>query len=274
MSDISLDGKAAIVTGSAGGLGQAMAVALAEAGAEVLAVDIDGDRIGDTVAAAKDAAPRIHPWAADVSKDDDRAGIIAASAEQCGGVDVLINNAGIGQATIRADYAVNPLKPWEIEAEHLLNFHAVHSVAPLRPAAAALPTMRTQGKGKIVTVTTGLDTMLFSVMTAYGGAKAASEAYQAGLARELADTGITVNTFGPGGMSNTRMVPDRPGLDREKLVQPSVMGPPAVWLASDLSDGVTGRRFNASLWDHSLPPAEAAAKTSGPIAWTALFGES
>ena len=156
MSDISLDGKAAIVTGSAGGLGQAMAVALAEAGAEVLAVDIDGDRIGDTVAAAKDAAPRIHPWAADVSKDDDRAGIIAASAEQCGGVDVLINNAGIGQATIRADYAVNPLKPWEIEAEHLLNFHAVHSVAPLRLAAAALPTMRAQGKGKIVTVTTGL----------------------------------------------------------------------------------------------------------------------
>lgn len=272
MADISLDGKAAIVTGGGGGLGRVMVLALADAGANVLVADKREGAIDETLASAGGGVrARLAGCVADVTGVEGRAHIAASCLGDFGRIDALINNAGIGQDSIRPDYGDNPILPWEPEPEHLHNFFAVHTIAPLRLAAAVLPTMREQGSGRIITVTTSLTTMTRNDMTAYGGAKAASEAYMSGLAQELAEeeaaSGITVNILVPGGAADTPMVPDRPGLDRATLIRPEEMAAPVVWLVSDLSDGVTARRFIGNDWDPDLPLEQAIANAGAPIGW-------
>ena len=268
MTDISLDGKVAIVTGAAGGLGLAMARAIADSGAQVIAVDVEGERLSASLEDAPEASrDRLTSVAVDLTQEEARARLINLAVERFGRLDALINNAGIGQATIRADYATNPPMPWDVPAENLMAFHAIHSVAPIRLAALAVPIMREQGRGRIITVTTSIMQMQKETFTAYGGAKAASEAYMSGLAKALADTPVTVNALDPGNMANTRMVPDRPGLDRNNLVQPEAMGAPAVWLASDQSDGVTGRHFEACNWDDTIAGADQIDSASRQLGW-------
>ena len=74
----------------------------------------------------------------------------------------------------------------------------------------------------------------------------------------------------PGGPTNTAMIPDSGGYDREALIQPEVMRKPVVWLASNASDGVNGRRFNGYLWDDTLPLEETIEKAGAPVAWPNL----
>jgi NAD(P)-dependent dehydrogenase (short-subunit alcohol dehydrogenase family) len=78
-------------------------------------------------------------------------------------------------------------------------------------------------------------------------------------AQDLADSGVTVNAILPGGATLTGMVPDSyPPADRAKLLDPAIIVPPLLYLASAESGGITGKRFDASLWRADLPPAEAA----------------
>jgi 3-oxoacyl-[acyl-carrier protein] reductase len=102
----------------------------------------------------------------------------------------------------------------------------------------------------------------------YGPAKAASEALTAVMSRDLAGTGVTANVLIPGGPARTNMVSQRPR--SSELLDPAIMGPPAVWLASEESGGVTGRRFLASRWDPGQPAERAAAAAGDPIAWSQI----
>jgi hypothetical protein len=78
-------------------------------------------------------------------------------------------------------------------------------------------------------------------------------------AQELAGSGVTVNAILPGGATLTGMVPDSyPPADRARLLDPAIIVPPLLFLASEESDGVTAKRFDASLWRADLPPGEAA----------------
>ena len=130
--------------------------------------------------------------------------------------------------------------------------------------------MLAQGRGRILTVVTDFAVMMRPSFTAYGGAKAASEAYTAGLAVDLKDSGITVNAITPGGMVDTRLVPDRPGMKRAELLRPEVMGPAIVWFASDEADGITANRIDAKRWNDSIPGKQAAAQACAPIGWGPL----
>jgi 3-oxoacyl-[acyl-carrier protein] reductase len=135
---------------------------------------------------------------------------------------------------------------------------------------AALPVMLKQHWGRIINVTTSLDTMYRGGMQPYGGSKAANEAHLLGFAQELEGTGVTANVLVPGGAANTRMVSVGQQPDRAKLVSPDVMVAPLVWLCSNASDGVNGQRFIGAQWDKSLPPDEAAKKAGAPAAWQQL----
>jgi 3-oxoacyl-[acyl-carrier protein] reductase len=263
---VDLSGKACIVTGGSRGLGLGVVQALARAGANVLVVDIDGE----PVSVSGVPAGRLKHMKANVASEDDRLRIADACRSAFGRIDMLVNNAGIGQQTIRMDYATNPLHPWDVPAKNLAEFFDVHSIAPLRMAAAVIPTMRAQGRGRILTVVTDFAVMMRPSFTAYGGAKAASEAYTAGLAVDLKDSGITVNAITPGGMVDTRLVPDRPGMKRENLLKPDVMGPAVAWFASDEADGITAKRIDAKVWDEKLPGKQNAEKACQPIGWGPL----
>ena len=265
---ISLDGKVALVTGAGRGLGFSMTTSLCKAGARVIAIDRD-PKLLEKLAGQSDQV--IVPEVGEVSSGQDMERIVASSKDRFGRIDVVISNAGIGIASIREDYHNNPIRFWEVDPEVFTQFLKVNAVALLRLSNLVVPDMVKQGFGRIITVTTSLGTMIRPGMFPYGSSKAANEALASAMAGDLEGTGVSVNVLIPGGAANTAFVPDADGLDRSKLVDPLVMGPPAVWLASDLSDGFTGRRVIAKDWDLSVPPNQVAEKCSEPIAWSQLI---
>jgi NAD(P)-dependent dehydrogenase (short-subunit alcohol dehydrogenase family) len=130
--------------------------------------------------------------------------------------------------------------------------------------------MLKQKWGRIVGVTTSLDTMYRKGMTPYGPSKAGHEAFIATIAQELEGTGVTANVLVPGGPADTNLIPQGTPIDRSKLLRPEIMGPPAVWLATSEADGVNGRRFIAYHWDERIPLAKRLEKASAPAAWPQL----
>jgi 3-oxoacyl-[acyl-carrier protein] reductase len=150
----------------------------------------------------------------------------------------------------------------------------VNVVAAFLMTRAVLPSLLAQHWGRIINITTSLDTMWRGLMQPYGGSKAANEALLTALSMELEGTGVTANVLVPGGAANTRMVPERAGAERSALIAPQVMVPPLLWLCSDDSDGVSGQRFIGMRWDSKLPPAEAATVAGAPMAWQQLGRQS
>ena len=264
--------RTAIVTGAAGGIGRALVKGLLEAGIRVAAVDRTRDGLNALTAAAREQSrdANLLTIEADLSRDAAISDIVGQARGRFGAIDILVNNAGVGQATLRPGNLPQPLRFWDITADQWRNFVAVHTTAPLLLAQAVVPEMRERKWGRIVNVTTSLGTMIRSGSPTYGPSKAALEAFSAIMAKDLEGSGITVNVLVPGGVTNTPMVPQEAGFDRQEMIQPDVMAPPLVWLVSDAAQAVSGRRFLAVHWDAKLPPAQAAEKAGAPVAWTSI----
>ena len=260
------------MTGAAGGIGRELVLGLLGQGAAVAAVDRTGEGLAALAEAARDRqlGANLMTIEADLARDEAIDEIVSKARARFGAIDILINNAGVGQATVRTDNRSNPIKFWEVTPEQWKLFVAVHNNAPMALSRALVHDMMRQGWGRIVNVTTSLGTMIRDGSPTYGPSKAALEAFSAIMAKDLADTGVTVNVLVPGGMTNTGMIPAEAGYAREDLIQPAVMALPLNWLVSDAAAGVTGRRFLAVHWDAGLPPEEAAAKAGAPVAWTEI----
>jgi 3-oxoacyl-[acyl-carrier protein] reductase len=261
MSDIRLDGKVALITGagSRGGLGRAMTLALVRAGARVAMVDVDASSLEEGAAEMRQAAGQdcVTTIVADATVFADAEGAVRQAIARLGGLHVLVNNAGI-----------NPrFSFWDLPPEVWIKTIAVNVTGPFLMAKAAAPHLRQQGWGRIVGVTTSLDTMLATMP--YGPSKAGHEAFVAVLAKELQGSGVTVNVLVPGGAVDTQMTQGL-GYDAGALLRPEVMQDPIVWLASDESNGFHGRRIIARNWDESLPIDKRLEACSAPTAWPQL----
>ena len=127
-------------------------------------------------------------------------------------------------------------------------FVTVNATAPIMMTRAVLPHMLQAKRGRIITVTTSLGTMVRGGYLLYGASKAAAEAAMAGLSADLDGTGVTSNVLVPGGVTNTPLVGEDAG-DRSRMLQPEIMVPPLLWLVSDAAAAVNGRRFIAADWD-------------------------
>jgi NAD(P)-dependent dehydrogenase (short-subunit alcohol dehydrogenase family) len=261
--------KAAIVTGAASGLGRAMALGLVGSGVDVVAVDRNATALAALGPAMTGRSGSVLTLPADLAQPDAFDGIVSATLERFGRIDVLVNNAGIGQASVRADQRRNPIRFWEATPEQWGRFLAVNATAPIMMARAVVPHMLRATWGRIITVTTSLGTMVRAGYLLYGASKAAAESAMAVLAADLAGTGVTANVLVPGGVTNTPLVGDDAG-DRSRMLQPEIMVPPLLWLVSDAAGGVSARRFIAADWDPSLPAAQAAEKAGTPIAWLGI----
>ena len=264
--------RTAIVTGAAGGIGRALVKGLLEAGIRVAAVDRTRDGLNALVKGAREQGrdANLLTIEADLSRDAAISDIVGQARGRFGAIDILVNNAGVGQATLRPGNWQQPLRFWDITADQWRLFVAVHTTAPLLLAQAVVPEMTERKWGRIVNVTTSLGTMIRSGSPTYGPSKAALEAFSSIMAKDLEGSGITVNVLVPGGVTNTPMVPNEAGFDRQEMIQPEVMAPPLVWLVSDAAQAVSGRRFLAIHWDPKLAPAEAAEKAGAPVAWTSI----
>jgi NAD(P)-dependent dehydrogenase (short-subunit alcohol dehydrogenase family) len=253
--------KSAIVTGAASGMGRVMALALSEAGFDVVAVDRNAAALGTLPAPIK-------PVAADLVRGDSFDAIVAETMGAFGRIDVLVNNAGIGQAELRSGQRTRPIRFWEVTPEQWNRFLTVNATAPVMMSRAVLPHMLQAGSGRIITVTTSLGTMVREGYLLYGSSKAAAESAMAVLAADLKGSAITANVLVPGGVTDTPLVGDAG--DRAKMLRPEIMVPPLLWLVSDAAAGVSGRRFIAADWDVSVPAAQAAEAAGAPVAWLSI----
>ncbi|MGE0627539.1 MAG: SDR family NAD(P)-dependent oxidoreductase [Hyphomicrobiaceae bacterium] len=276
MAQYDLAGKAIIVTGAGSGLGQAMALGLAEAGGAVLALDVDQSRAEDTVAAAKAAGAKgqILPFACDVRRESECAAAIDAARSKLGGLTGLVNCAGLGMAHLRPDAFARPPKFWEADPQRWQDMIDVNVRGPFLMARAATPVMTAQKWGRIVNVTTSFNTMLRGGNMPYGQTKAALEAASSSWHDDLKDTGVTVNVLVPGGAADTRLVPDDAPYPRSALIKPTVMVAPIQWLMSNQSDGISGMRYIGRLWDPQADWRTAAEKAGGRVAWPQLAAQA
>ena len=264
-----LAGRVAVVTGAANGMGRVMARALAAAGAKIAAVDVDTAGL-DRLGAEAVFAGKLLSAVADVSKIADCRHAVDQVIGTFGALDILINCAGISMSTA-AGHKEARIKFFDADPEGWQRIVAINAIGAFLMTRFAAEPMIKRGWGRIITVTTSFDTMLAAGLSAYGASKAALEASSCvSFAKDLEGTGVTVNILVPGGPTDTPgFFP--PGKPRPPfLLDPEIMGAPAVWLASPQSDGISACRFIARDWDVRLPAAEAAARARAPAAWPAL----
>jgi NAD(P)-dependent dehydrogenase (short-subunit alcohol dehydrogenase family) len=266
-----LSHRSAIITGAARGIGAAMAAALAGAGARLSLTDVDIGtlrRTRDTIYtdSGNDA---LAVFEADVAKYVDAQNVVEETCARYGSADIVINNAALGLATIRPDFINRPVRFWEIDPRVWTRLFGVNFNGAFFLEHVAVPRMVKAGWGRVINVTTTFQAMLS--FEAYGPSKAALEAHSYIIARALAGTGVTVNAVSPGGPADTEQRAEDVGVPRDRLLAPSIMGPPITWLCSDSANGMSGRRITAALWDASLPAAEAAVRASRDIAWPELI---
>ena len=274
MVERTLNGRIAIVTGSGRGLGRAMALGLAEAGARVVVTDIESDVVSESVESIRARCGRdaVIGVTSDLTVDGAPAALVAKAIAELGGLHIVVNNAGIGPQAASPDFITKPPKFWDVPPALFRLTFAVNAELPFHMTRAAMPHLLAQRWGRIVNVTTSLDTMIRIGCAPYGGSKAANEAHSAILAQDVVGTGVTVNVLVPGGPANTRMIPTGTPIKREDLIQPEAMVPPLRWLVSNEASSVNGRRFLAALWNAQLPAVAAADAAGAPIAWPQLAG--
>lgn len=268
-----LNGKVVLVTGAASGLGAAMARALLESGASVLALDINADRI-DASFTNGTFAKRGLAMMFDVRNIEHCEAAVNLARNELGGIHGLVNCAGIGMPHLRSDYHTRPLRFWEADPKRWQDVVDINMRGPFLLARAATPYLLEQRWGRIVNVTTSFNTMIRGANMPYGQTKAGLEAASASWSEDLKDSGVTVNILVPGGAADTGLIPPDSPYDRSKLISPAVMAVPICWLISNLSDGVTGKRFIAQKWDARAPWQQAMQTAGSGAAWPDLAAEA
>jgi gluconate 5-dehydrogenase len=242
-----LDGTRVIVTGGTSGLGLAMAQALAAAGARVAVTSRDKDRADAT---ASEIGARVVGFELDVRDEQSVAAFVDAAEQQLGAVEVLVNNAGIGMLTVNPRFPAYVQPFWAVTPSGFRDVFATKVTGLFLVSRAIAPRMLDAGAGRIVNISMSESTMTRPGFVPYGPSGAAVEALSRIMAADLADTPVKVNLLLPGGATATGMVPNEiPDEFRARLLDPSIMGPPIVWLASDAAASVHGERIIAREFD-------------------------
>jgi gluconate 5-dehydrogenase len=241
---IRLDGTRALVTGATSGLGLAMAHALASAGARVAVTGRDAERVQQTADAVGGGAIGLR---LDVRDEAAVGDVVGEAWSRLGGIDLLVNNAGIGMRTVNPEFLRKPQPFWDVTPDGFRAVVDTNVAGYFLVAREVVPRMLAAGGGRLVNITVNESTMTRRGFVPYGPSRAASEALSRVMAADLAGTSVTVNMLLPGGLTLSGMVPDEDVTDelRANALDPSVMGPPIVWLASPGADGVHDERIVA-----------------------------
>ena len=257
LSEPSLRDRVVVITGGARGLGWVMAEALLKAGAKVFATGarrLDELRAAEAKAIELVGPERFVALKADVTQEGESERVIGAAVERFGAIHVLINNAARGPAEARGDYPQNPPKMWEVPGQAWRTIFDTNVNGVFYMTKAASGPMRAQGFGRIINISTSLPNMTRAGNAGYGASKAAMEVFSVQWANDLEGTGVTVNVLLPGGPTDTDLIPGDVGTraGQGMFLHPDVMIAPALWLCSDLSNGVTGKRYIGKDWDAGL----------------------
>jgi dihydroanticapsin dehydrogenase len=240
-----LEGKKAIITGAATGIGAVTAQTFAREGAAVVVADVNEEAGEQTVAEIRDQGGEAHFVRTDVTQESDVAALITRGAEALDGLDVLFNNAGAQRS--------GPVTDFEQAQWDLLM--AVNPRSCFFGIKHAVPIMRDRGGGSIINMSSLAGVKGGAGLTAYAASKGAIVAYTKAIAAELAPDGIRVNCVCPGWIDTPF---NQPAIDfmggreeQERIVKqivpmgrqgtPEEIAPIVVYLASDGSSYMTGQ---------------------------------
>jgi gluconate 5-dehydrogenase len=227
-----------------------MAEALVEAGASVAITSRDRSRADAVAAQLGSAAIAL---VLDVRVETSVQAVIDEVYERLGGLDVLVNNAGLGMRTVNPRFMTNPQRFWEVTPSGFRDVLDAKATGCFLVARAVAPRMLEARAGRLVTISMNQSTMVRRGFVPYGPAGAAVEALARVMAADLADTSVTANILLPGGATATGMIPDDvPDEVRARLLDPAIMGPPIVWLSSPEAEGVHDQRIVAKEFDEWL----------------------
>ncbi len=252
----------AIVTGGLRGLGRAMTFGLLGQGHRVTAVGHIREDVEAMLTLAGAHAQQLLPLVADLRQPAECDRVFAESRRRFGAdPSILVNNAGltftfIDPTRFRRE---KPQRFWECGDDIIQAVMDTNYVAADQMARRAVPLMVRDGWGRVVNVTTRLDTMNRAGSSPYGPSKAALEMATEIWAKELDGSGVTVNIVNPGAGANT------PGMAAEMrarsaasavplLVEPDDMVAPLLFVVSRAADRVNGFRFDANTWHQGQDP--------------------
>jgi len=243
----------AVVTGAGRGIGRAIALAFAREGAAVVVVSRTLSEVEETAAQIRALGRRTLALRVDVSLLEDVERMVKSTIREFGTIDVLVNNAGI----------LGPIGPLvENDVEHWIETVKVNVIGTFLCCKAVLPVMIKQCKGKIINLSGGGAAYSRPRFSAYATSKAAVVRLTETLAEEVRELNIEVNAIAPGAVYsrlhnqvlNVSSKAGRKDLEVSRRVKETGGTPPqmfaalAVFLASDDSDGLTGRLMSA-MWD-------------------------
>jgi len=235
-----LTGVKAIVTGSSRGIGRSIAIAFAEEGADVIVNCDQSPQEGEEVAKAiKSMGRKSSLCVADVRKYSDCVRLVEQAVKDLGGVDVLVNNAGITKDALIAN----------VKLEDWTDVISVNLTGVLNCTKAVVEILRKQHSGRIINISSVVGEMGNIGQTSYAASKAGVIGITKTLARELARDGILVNAIAPG-FTDTAMVRRIPDEVKEKILKqiplrrfgdPREIAKTAVFLASSDATYITGQ---------------------------------
>jgi len=240
LDNFKLDGKIALVTGASSGLGQAIAIALAEAGADVAAHCHTAGKADETCGEIQKLGRRSIPVTGDMADKSAPSRMMEEVISEFGRIDILINNAGTIRRTPAVDYSE---EDWSAVIE--VNLSSV-----FRLSQAAGKRMVEQGSGKIVNIASLLSFQGGITVPAYSASKSGVAGLTKALANEWAKSGVNVNAIAPGYMETNNTVALRADENRNRQIleripaarwgEPKDLAGAAVFLSSAASDYMHG----------------------------------
>jgi NAD(P)-dependent dehydrogenase (short-subunit alcohol dehydrogenase family) len=237
-----LEARVAVVTGAGGGLGRAFSLAFAAAGAHVVAADVDEARAGETAGLIEQGDGIATATPVDVSSPQSVQEMVAAATSAYGGIDVLVNNAGLYAGLERRPF-------YELEPDDWDRVMAINLKGPWLCARACVPHMRDRGSGAIVNIASATVFSGSTLFAHYVASKGGLIALTRAMAREVGDLGIRVNAVAPGftltDASRTLMEePETYSIARgaiKRSAHPEDIVGTVLFLASSASEFVTGQ---------------------------------